>query len=98
MVVRAALVAGEDGGVDGGFEVVEDLCAVFGGGADAFAEEDHSPPGAAEGFVRCGCYDVGVGEGGGDYVCGDEAGDVCHVGEEVGACGVGDGAHQWVVD
>jgi hypothetical protein len=100
VVVGPALVAGEDGGVDGGLEVVGfGLVELVGGGAaGAFAEEDHGAAGAAEGFVGGGGDDVGVGEGGGDHVRGDEAGDVRHVGEEVGADGFGDGAHAGVVD
>ena len=98
VVVGPALVAGEDGGVDFFFEVVGDGVAFFGGGAHAFAEEDHGAAWTAEGFVGSGCDDVGVGEGGGDDVASDETGNVGHVGEEIGAAGIGDFFHACVVD
>lgn len=99
VVVGAALVAREDGEVDGAFEVVEELFAGLGVGfPHAFAVEDHGAAGAAEGFVGCGGDDVGVVEGGGDHAGGDEAGDVGHVDDEVGAAEVGDFAHSFVVD
>lgn len=63
VVVGPTLVTGEDGGVDGVFEVVEFGLAFFVGAAYAFAEEDHGATGAAERFVSGGGDDVGVSEG-----------------------------------
>ena len=99
VVVGAALVAREDGEVDGAFEVVEERLLSLGvGGADALAEEDHGAAGAAERFMRGGCHDVGVEEGGGDDACGDQAGYVGHIDDEVGTDKIGDLAHPGVVD
>ena len=99
VVVGPALVAREDGEVDGAFEVVEEGGVGFRvGGADALAEEDHGAARAAEGFVCGGGDYVGVEEGGGNDAGGDQAGYVGHVDDEVGADEVGDLAHAGVID
>src|SRR5699024_9731501 len=53
---------------------------------------------AAQGFVRGGGDDVGVGDGTGILACGHEAGDVGHVDHEPGADGIGNLAHSCPVD
>lgn len=98
VVVGPALVAREDGGVDGGLEVVQLLLALLVGAADAAAEEDHGAAGAAEGLVAGGGDDVGVGEGAGHDLGGHETGDVGHVGHEVGVDLAADLAETGVVD
>lgn len=98
VVVGTALVAGEDGGVDGVLEVVKGLVAFLVDGAETLAVEDHGAAGATEGFVGGGGNNVGVVEGGGDDVGGDETGNVRHVGEEVGVVLLCDLGKGWVVD
>jgi hypothetical protein len=99
VVVRAALVAGEDGEVDGTLKVVECLLACLCVRlAHALAEEDHGAAGAAEGLVRGGGDEVAVGEGRLVDAGGDEPGDVGHVHHQVAANLVGDLAHTGVVD
>lgn len=64
VVVGTALVAGEDGEIDGALEVVERFFARLGVClAHAFAEEDHGATRAAQRLVCCGGDDVAVGEG-----------------------------------
>jgi hypothetical protein len=99
VVVRAALVTGEDGEVDGVLEVIESLLAGLGiDGADTLAEEDHGTTGTTERLVGGGGDNVGVLEGSGDDLGGNEAGDVSHIDNEVGTNGVGDLAHALVVN
>ena len=81
---RAALVAGEDGGVEG--------LGVNGLG------EDEAAARAAEGLVGRGGDEIGVRDGRRVDAGGDEAGDVRDVGEEIGADGAGDLAHAGEVD
>lgn len=99
VVVGTTLVTGEDGEVDGVLELVEGLLAGLGvDGADTLAEEDHGTTGTTEGLVGGGGDNVGVLEGSGDDLGGDETGDVSHVDHEVGTDGVGNLAHALVVD
>lgn len=99
VVVGATLMAGEDGEVDLVLEVVEGLLAGLGvDGADALAEEDHGTTGATERLVGGGGDNVGVLEGGGDDLGGDETRDVGHVDDEVGTDEVGNLAHALVVN
>lgn len=99
VVVRATLVTGEDGEVDGVLEVVESLLASLGvNGADTLAEEDHSTTGTTERLVGGGGDNIGVLEGGGDDLGGNETRDVSHIDNEVGTDRVGNLAHALVVD
>ena len=98
VIVRTALVAWEDGCVDGTFEVVEFLITLLIGSAYTFAEKDHGAPWTAERFMRRRRDDIGVGEGGRNYTACNKAGYVGHVTEKVGAYFVGDGAHAVVFD
>lgn len=99
VVVGAALVAGEDGEVDGVLQVVERLLASLRvDGADALAEEDHGTTRATERLVGGGGDNVSPLEGGGDGLGGDETGDVSHIDNEVGANRVGDLAHALVIN
>ena len=98
VVVRSALVAWKDGGVDRVFEAVEFGFTGFRGAAGAFTVEDHGTTRATERFMGGGGDDVGVGEGGGDDAGSDQAGYMGHVGEEVGVCFGADGRHALVVD
>lgn len=98
VVVGTALVAGEDGGVDGGLEVVHLLLALLVGATDAAAEEDHGAARAAEGLVAGGGNDVGVGEGAGEDLSGDETRNMGHIGHEVGVDLIADLAETGVVD
>ena len=85
VVVGATLECGENGLVDGSLEV-KGLTAI-GLGAPV---EDHARAGATERLVGGGGDNVGVLEGAGGLLGGDEAGDVGHVDHEVGANLVGD--------
>lgn len=99
VVVRTALVAGEDGGVDGTFEVVHFVNLGLGVRAtDALAEEDESAAGTAQALVAGGGDDVGVGKRSGHDLGGYETRDVSHVGEHVGVDLVANLAHALVVD
>ena len=101
MVVGTALVAGEDGEVDGTLKIVEslDLLALLHLGlADTLAEEDHGTAGTTERLVGGGGDHVGVLEGRLVDAGGDQTGDVSHVDHEVAANKVGDLAHAGVVD
>lgn len=99
VVVGAALMAGEDGEVDGALEVVEGLLAGLGiGGADALAEEDHGTAGSTKRLVGGGGDNVGVLERRGDDASGDQARDVGHVDDEIGTDRVGNLAHASIVD
>lgn len=99
VVVGTTLVAGEDGEVDGVLELVESLLASLGvDGADTLAEEDHGTAGTTEGLVGGGGDNIGVLEGSGDDLGGNETGNVSHVNHEVGTNGVGNLAHTLVVD
>ena len=73
---RAALGAGEDGGID-----------LLG---QILLAEDHAAPGTPEGLVGGGGDHVGVGDGGGVEPGGHQAGDVGHVHKEVSPHLVGD--------
>jgi hypothetical protein len=81
----AALYAGEDLRVD----LFDELFAVG---------EDDAASGATEGFVGGGGDEVCVLHGVGVYACCDEASDVGHVYEEVGADAAGDLSHAFEVD
>jgi len=99
VVVRTALVAGEDGEVDGTLEVVHDLFPRLEIGASyTLAEEDHGATGTTQGLVGGGCDDVGVLEGGGYDTSSDQTRDVGHVDDEVGTDLVGDLSHASIVD
>lgn len=99
VVVRATLVTGEDGEVDGVLEVVEGLLAGLGiDGADTLAEEDHGTAGTTERLVGGGCDNVGVLEGSGDDLGSNETGDVSHIDNKIGTNRVGDFAHALVVN
>lgn len=99
VVVGAALVAGEDGEVNGVLQVIERLLAGLGvDGADTLAEEDHGTTGATERLVGGGGDNVSPLEGRGNGLGGNETGDVGHVDNEVGANRVGNLAHALVVD
>ena len=63
VVVRAALVAGENGEVDGSFEIVQYLLAsLWVGRAYTLAVEDHGTARSSKGFVCCRCDDVRIWE------------------------------------
>jgi hypothetical protein len=63
VVVRAALVAGENREVDGSFKIVQYLLASLRvGRAYALAVEDHRPARSTKRFVCCGCDDIRVWE------------------------------------
>ena len=81
---RAALIAGENGGVEGL-------------GVNRF-REDESATWAPEGLVRGGRHEVGMRDGRRVDARSDEAGDVRDVGEEIGADGASDLAHAGKVD
>lgn len=98
MVVRAALVAREDGEVDGVLEVVQGLLALGIDRPDALAEEDHGAAGATERLVSGGGDDVSVEEGGGDNLGGDKTRNVCHINNEVSANEISNLAHALVVN
>ena len=99
VIVRSALVAREDGEVNGVLQVVLGLLAGLGvDRSDALAEEDHGATGATQGLVGGGGDNVGVLEGGGDDLGGNEARNMGHVDNEVGADRVGNLAHALVVD
>ena len=73
VVVRAALVAGEDSLVDGPLQVVRHVLPLLVDGAHTLAEEDHRATRAAQRLVRSGGDDVGVVEGCGYDPRGHEA-------------------------
>ncbi len=81
---RAALLAGEDAGVQLLGEVL--------------AGEDEAAAGPAEGLVRGRGDDVGVRDGGGVQARGDQPGEVGHVDHEPGADLVGDAAERGEVE
>lgn len=82
--VGSALQAGEDGLVDGGFVL-------------GFVE-DHAAAGAAKGLVRGRRDDVGVGDRAHVGLAGDQAGDVGHVRDVVGADFFGDVLKRGKID
>ena len=99
MVVRSTLVTWEDGEVDGSLKVIQDLLAGFGiGASDSFAEEDHGSSRSTEGLVSGGGDDIGVFEGRRNDTRCDEAGDVSHIDNEIGAHFVGDLTHASIID
>jgi hypothetical protein len=99
VVVRATLVTGEDGEVDGVLEVVEGLLASLGvNRADTLAEEDHGTAGTTEGFVGGGGDDIGILERSRDDLSSDKTRDVSHINNKVSTDGVGNLAHTLVVD
>lgn len=99
VVVRATLVAGEDGEVDGVLEVVEGLLATLGvDGADTLAEEDHGTTGTTEGLVGSGGDDIGVLERSRDNLGGDKTRDMSHIDNKVSTDRIGNLAHTLVVD
>mmetsp|Transcript_24738 Transcript_24738/g.80923 ORF Transcript_24738/g.80923 Transcript_24738/m.80923 type:complete len:488 (+) Transcript_24738:17-1480(+) len=98
VVVRPALVAREDGLVDGALELVRDLLPLLVDPLDALPVKDHRASRSAEGLVRGGGDDVRVVEGGRHNLCCDEAGDVRHVCEQDRPDLVADLAHPRVVD
>src|SRR6185369_6869610 len=99
VVVGATLVAREDGEVDGALKVVESLSTSLGvDGADTLAEEDHGTTGATERLVSSGGDNVGVLEGSGDDLSGNETRDVSHINNEVSTDRVSDLAHALVVN
>ena len=77
---RPALLAREDGGVE--------LLGVV------LLGQDHAGAGAAEGLVHGGGHDVGRGDGRRVQARGDQAGEVGHVGPQLRANLVGDGAER----
>lgn len=99
VVVGATLVTREDGEVDLVLKVIEGLLAGLGvNGTDTTTEEDHGAAGATEGLVSGGGDDIGVEEGRGDSLGGNEAGNVSNIDDKVGANGVGNLAHALVVN
>lgn len=99
VVVGATLVTREDGEVDLVLKIVEGLLAGLGvNGANTAAEEDHGATGATERLVSGGGDDIGVEEGRGDNLGGNEAGNVSHIDDKVSANGVGNLAHALVVN
>mmetsp|Transcript_8304 Transcript_8304/g.12076 ORF Transcript_8304/g.12076 Transcript_8304/m.12076 type:complete len:462 (-) Transcript_8304:187-1572(-) len=98
LVVRATLEAGEDGSVDLLLQVPHDGLAALVNTTLSLSEVDHSTSGASQRLVGGGRHDVGVLEGSGEHAAQDEARDVGHVGDQVGAALVGDGPHAGVVD
>lgn len=98
MVMRSALVAREDGGVDRAFEIVHLWIAFLVFASKTFPEKDHGSSGATEGFVRRGGYNVGVLEGRRDDATGDEPGDMRHIAEKIGPRFFRDCSHALVVN
>lgn len=99
VVVRATLVTGEDGEVDGILKLVQNLLASLGvDRAHTLAEEDHGTTRTTEGLVGSGGHDIGVLEGRGDDAGGDETGNVGDINNQVGADRVSDLAHASIVD
>lgn len=98
VVVRAALVAGEDGEVDGLLQVVHDFFALGIHRADALAEEDHGTTGPAERLVRGSGDHIGIVEGRRDDTRRDETRDVSDIDDEVGTNRVGNLAHALIID
>jgi hypothetical protein len=93
------LMTGEDGEVDGTFEVVESLLAGLSIGlADALAEEDHGTTGTTERLVSGGGDDIAVREGRLIDASGNETRNVSHIHHEVAADLVSDLTHAGVVD
>ena len=88
---RAALRAGEHGGVDLLGEVdglhLAGLDVLLG---DLVLAEDQAAAGAAEGLMRGGGDHVGIGHGAHVDARSDEAGDMRHIDHEVRADGIGD--------
>ena len=99
VVVRATLVTGEDGEVDGAFKVIHDVLAGLGVGvADTLAEEDHGTTGATERLVGGGGHDIGVLERRRDHTGSNQSGDVSHIDDKVSTDLVGDLAHTRIVN
>lgn len=99
VVVGTALVAGEDGGVDGVLKVVHLVNLGLGVlASDTLAEEDERTAGTTETLVAGGGDDVSILEGAGEDLGGDQARDVGHIGEHVGVDLVANFADALVVN
>ncbi|KAI6753365.1 hypothetical protein HG531_005534 [Fusarium graminearum] len=98
VVVRTALVAGEDGRVDGALEVVHDLLALLVCASHALAVEDHGAARSAQGLVGGGRDDVRVIKGCSDNTSSDKTGNVSHIREKVSTSLIGNGAHALIID
>lgn len=98
VVVGTTLVAREDGEVDRVLKVVKDFLSGLIGAADTLAEEDHGTTGTTERLVGGGGHNIGVLEGRGNDTSGDQARDVSHIDDEVGANLIGNLAHALVVN
>lgn len=99
VVVGSALVAREDGEVDGALEVVKSLLASLRVSlAHALAEEDHGATGSTERLVGGGGDNVAVLEGRLVDASSDKTGNMGHVHQEVAADLVSNLAHAGVVD
>lgn len=99
VVVGSTLVTREDREVDGTLEIVHDVVARLRvSAADALAEENHGTAGSTQRFVGGSCDNIGVLKRRRDNASGNQARDVSHVDNEVGADLVSDLAHAGVVD
>ena len=99
MVVRATLVAWEDGEVDGPFKIVEDFLAGFEiCFAYALPEEDHCSSGPTERFVCSSGDDVCVRKWGKVYASCDETRDMRHIDDKVAADLVADFTHAAIIN
>ena len=85
MLQRSTLAAGEHGLVE--------LLAELG-----IAAEDQAAAGAAQGLVGGGGHHVAMGHGVGVHARRHQAGDVGHIGQQVGAHLIGDGAEALEID
>ena len=98
MVVGPTLVSGENGKVDLVLQVVHDVLPLLVDALLSLAVEDHGAARAAQRLVRRGGDHVAVLEGAGDLLGANQAGDVGHVGEQVGADTVRNVLELLVVD
>mmetsp|Transcript_8306 Transcript_8306/g.12087 ORF Transcript_8306/g.12087 Transcript_8306/m.12087 type:complete len:440 (-) Transcript_8306:187-1506(-) len=98
LVMWATLEAREHSRIDSLLQVPHDRLSTLIDSTLSLAVEDHRSARAAQGLVGGSGDDVGILEGGGKHAAKNEAGNVGHVCDQVGAALVGDGPHAGVVD
>lgn len=98
MVVRATLVAGEDGEVDWVLEIIHDLLARLVSTSNSLAEEDHGSSRTTKRLVGGSSDNISVLEWRWNNTGSNETGDVRHVDNEVSTDGVGNLSHSSIVD
>lgn len=99
VVVGTALVAGEDGEVDGAFQVVLDFLSGLGVDTPhALSGEDHGTSGATERLVSGGGDNVSILEGRWNDTSSDQARNMGHVDNQISTDRIGNLAHSLVVN